>query len=205
MPAPELATPRLYLRPFTARDDFRVELLAGERAVAEGCVLIPHPYPPGLAARWIASHELAWREQGSVYYAMTDREQGLLIGSISLILEERRTGIDDRSLMIVGQLGYWLGPAYWGQGLMTEAVSAVLALGFEELGMDRVEAWHTPENHASAKVMLKNGLRPCLEQEQQLPDGRYMRLCCCQLDWEDYRLTRRHNAAQEHPSRISAA
>lgn len=203
MPAPELTTARLRLRPFTARDDFRVELLAGERVIAEGCVLIPHPYPPGLAARWIASHERAWREQGSVYYALTDLQDGLLIGSISLLLEERRTGMDDRSLRVIGQLGYWLAPDYWGRGLMSEAVAAVLELGFEELGIDRVEAWHTPSNHASARVMHKNGLQPCLERDETLPDGRSMRLCCCQLDWEVYRLQRRTQLAANHSPRCA--
>ncbi len=50
-------------------------------------------------------------------------------------------------------------PAYWGQGLATEAARAALRYGFEELGLRRIVGLVMPENIASARVLEKAGLR----------------------------------------------
>jgi hypothetical protein len=43
-----------------------------------------------------------------------------------------------------GQIGYELHPDYWGKGLMTEAVRAVVACGHETFGLNRIDAWTLP-------------------------------------------------------------
>ncbi len=185
MAQPELLTPRLCLRPFTQVDAPRVHTLAGDRDVAAGCVLIPHPYPAGLAERWIASHAEAWQHQIAVIYAITERTSGLLLGSISLMLSEQRQA--DRSIKLVGNLGYWLGREYWGQGLMSEAVAALLDFAFHELGVDRVEAEHTPENPASGRVMEKNGFIYLADHLRDEPDHAPCLLRHYALEWSQYR------------------
>jgi [ribosomal protein S5]-alanine N-acetyltransferase len=56
------------------------------------------------------------------------------------------------------ELGYALGRAWWGQGLMTEVVIEVIRYGFEELGLNRIEARCIPPNIGSARVMEKSGM-----------------------------------------------
>ncbi len=56
------------------------------------------------------------------------------------------------------ELLYGIAPAYWGQGLATEAAGAVLRFGFEECGFDRVYAGADPPNAASFRVMEKLGM-----------------------------------------------
>lgn len=57
----------------------------------------------------------------------------------------------------VGDLGYELARPFWNQGLMTEALEAVVKFGFEEIGLIQQRAWVIPENQASARVLLKLG------------------------------------------------
>ncbi|MCL2400531.1 MAG: GNAT family N-acetyltransferase [Defluviitaleaceae bacterium] len=55
--------------------------------------------------------------------------------------------------------GYVLNRQYWGKGYMTEALSAVLKLCFENLELNRVESCHYVGNEASGKVMSKCGMK----------------------------------------------
>ena len=56
------------------------------------------------------------------------------------------------------ELAYELGQKWWNQGLMTEAVQAVIDFLFKEVGYDRICADHASENPASGKVMQKCGM-----------------------------------------------
>jgi RimJ/RimL family protein N-acetyltransferase len=57
-------------------------------------------------------------------------------------------------------LGYRLLPAYWAQGLATEACRAVLEYGKTHLRIERIIALVDPENLASVRVLEKLGLKP---------------------------------------------
>lgn len=56
------------------------------------------------------------------------------------------------------EIGYRLHPAYWNQGLATEASTAVRDLGFNELGLDRLISCIEEQNAASIRVAEKNGM-----------------------------------------------
>ena len=56
-----------------------------------------------------------------------------------------------------GEIGYELLPAYERQGLMTEAVSAILTFAFTELGLHRVEATPFADNLPSKSLLLRLG------------------------------------------------
>jgi len=57
------------------------------------------------------------------------------------------------------EVGYVLHPAHYGHGYATEAVGALLRLGFEDLGLHRVAARCDGRNTASARVMERAGMR----------------------------------------------
>lgn len=63
---------------------------------------------------------------------------------------------DDRIEQI--ELAYEIGRSWWNQGLMTEAVRAVIDFFFHEVGFNRIYAYHASENPASGKVMKKCGM-----------------------------------------------
>lgn len=54
-------------------------------------------------------------------------------------------------------LGYWVDVEHQGRGVATAAVRAVLAAAFGELGLHRVQAGTLVHNHASRRVLAKNG------------------------------------------------
>jgi [ribosomal protein S5]-alanine N-acetyltransferase len=146
---PVLEAERLVLRPFVAADAPTVEELAGDAEVAGPTLNIPHPYPAGLAAEWIASHA-GWASSGERYaFAIERRADGALLGAITANLAPRHRR---------AELGYWLGRPYWGQGYTSEAARRVTAFCFDELGVHRVQATCFIGNVASARVMEKAGM-----------------------------------------------
>ena len=54
-------------------------------------------------------------------------------------------------------LGYWLLPAYWGQGVMLECLDKVLQYGFDSMQLHRLEAEVEVENISSSKLLTKLG------------------------------------------------
>ncbi|QHW34948.1 GNAT family N-acetyltransferase [Paenibacillus rhizovicinus] len=57
------------------------------------------------------------------------------------------------------EIGYELSPAYWQQGIMSEALGSVIPYGFESMGLNRIEAFIDPDNISSRKLLEKAGLR----------------------------------------------
>jgi len=57
------------------------------------------------------------------------------------------------------EVGYSLSRRYWNQGLMTEALGAVLQFCFDTMRLNRVEAQHETDNPASGAVMRHAGMR----------------------------------------------
>ena len=65
--------------------------------------------------------------------------------------------VNDRSS--VGNLGYQLAEAQWGKGYMTEALSAMIKYMFTQVGVNRLEAYHSIANPASGAVMRRCGMQ----------------------------------------------
>ena len=176
LPERVLALP-IALRPIEMRDAPRVQLLAGEREVAETTAQIPHPYPDGAAEAWIATQGRA--AAGEHSYAITLSEDGLLIGAIGF-----RPSAGEH-----GHLGYWIGRPYWGRGYATLAARAVIAVGFHCLDVDELTAWHLASNAASGRVLEKCGFR-ILRTEQREHRGSVQACCLRGITREDWEALR---------------
>ncbi|WP_308640084.1 GNAT family N-acetyltransferase [Paenibacillus silvisoli] len=57
------------------------------------------------------------------------------------------------------EVGYELHPDYWRQGVMTEALDAVVRYGFAEMGLNRIDAFIDPANESSRRLLAKCGFR----------------------------------------------
>ena len=58
-----------------------------------------------------------------------------------------------------GEIGYWIGVPYWGQGLIPEAVKKLIEYGFEELKLDKIWCGYFDGNEKSKRVQIKCGFR----------------------------------------------
>lgn len=126
-----------------------VQRLAGDRAVADTTLNIPHPYEDGRAEKWISNHA-DWFDCGEqAVFAITLQAGGSLIGAIGLRLRRE----DAKA-----ELGYWIGREFWNQGYCTEAAEAIVRFGFEQLDLHRIYAHHFSRNPASGRVMQKLGM-----------------------------------------------
>ncbi len=145
---PRLESERLVLRPFSAKDAPVVQRLAGDPAVAETTLNIPHPYEDGMAESWISTHQPDFDAGKGVTFAITLRETDEVLGAISLRIEQFSRA----------SMGYWIGKPYWGQGYCTEAAKAAIAYAFDDLGLNKIHATYLPRNPASGRVMEKAGM-----------------------------------------------
>lgn len=64
-----------------------------------------------------------------------------------------------RGPLQTAHIGYWVDEALAGQGIMPEAVVALLQYAFEQLHLHRIEINIVPRNQASRRVVEKLGLR----------------------------------------------
>ncbi|HET7017624.1 MAG TPA: GNAT family protein [Streptosporangiaceae bacterium] len=100
-------------------------------------------------------HELAqrtaraFRERESLRWGLVPHGSERIVGSVGYT----RWNTENRFAI----LGYDLARPYWQRGLMTEAVTAVLRLGFEQMDLNRVEALVMAGNVASITLLSRLG------------------------------------------------
>lgn len=162
---PDLVTGRLVLRRPADRDMGAIVGIVGNREVARRLARVPHPYGPDDARFFldrVVPAEWVW--------AITMRGADPLLGVVGLT---PGGGAD------TAELGYWLSPAYWGRGIVTEAATAVVSFGFEELGLSVVTSGYFEGNPASGRVLRKLGfveagrvMGPCLAAGGEVPSIR---------------------------------
>jgi RimJ/RimL family protein N-acetyltransferase len=146
---PVFETTRLILRPFTLDDANDVQRLAGEKAIADTTLNIPHPYENGMAEEWITTHRKQMAAGEVAVFAIGLREGKALVGAIGLTIHQQFNR---------AEFGYWIGCSHWNKGYCTEAGKAVFRYGFETLNLNRIFAFHMTRNPASGRVMQKLGM-----------------------------------------------
>ena len=80
--------------------------------------------------------------------AIEQKRDRKVIGLLTLITKEHRQG----------EIGWALGIEHRGQGYATEGAAALLAYGFQALGLHRIQAETSRENEPSWKVMERLGM-----------------------------------------------
>jgi RimJ/RimL family protein N-acetyltransferase len=68
--------------------------------------------------------------------------------------------------------GFWLGLPWQGQGLMTEATTAVTDFWFNTLGLPEMRVAKAAANTASRRISQKNGMRMIATEERDYVSGR---------------------------------
>lgn len=107
--------------------------------------LFPHPYTPKDAETYLGR---VTTEQPCRSFCI--EINGSAAGGIGI-----RPGNDVARYS--AELGYWLGEAFWGRGIMTEVVPAFSDYCFANFPFFRLEAYTFANNPASARVLEKSG------------------------------------------------
>lgn len=167
----KIETDRLVLRRFRLEDaEDMYANWASDPEVTKFLTWPPHSsvdVTKSLLATWISRYE----DGGYFNWVMEYKETGKVIGNISVIkLDERIDAAD---------MGYCMSRAYWGQGLMPEALIAVMDYLFDVVGLNRVAACHDANNPKSGRVMEKAGMK----QEGILRDAGKNNLGICDKVW----------------------
>ena len=167
----KIETDRLVLRRFRLEDaEDMYANWASDPEVTKFLTWPPHSsvdVTKSLLATWISRYE----DGGYFNWVMEYKETGKVIGNISVIkLYENIDAAD---------MGYCMSQAYWGQGLMPEALIAVMDYLFDVVGLNRVAACHDANNPKSGRVMEKAGMK----QEGILRDAGKNNLGICDKVW----------------------
>ncbi|NJO79427.1 MAG: GNAT family N-acetyltransferase [Cyanobacteria bacterium RM1_2_2] len=144
-----LETDRLILRPLTPADTPSIQRFASAREIADTMISIPHPYPMGEAERYVAKRIAEFEQGQSRAFAIERKSENQFCGVIEIRDVDREHS--------QAELSFWLAVEAWGQGYMSEALKPLLYLGFENLDLNRLYAYHMVRNPGSGKVLQKNG------------------------------------------------
>jgi RimJ/RimL family protein N-acetyltransferase len=149
----DLETPRLRLRAW--RDD-DVDALAAVNADPEVMRWIGDGSARDHAATRaeLAAFRRLWRDRGFGRFAVEIRETGELAGLTGMAVPD-----DVPEVMPAVEIGWRFARTHWGRGYATEAARAALRFAFTDAGLDRLVGVHVVGNDASARVMLKLGMR----------------------------------------------
>ncbi|MGE4073608.1 MAG: GNAT family N-acetyltransferase [Lysobacterales bacterium] len=152
----ETDKPGLRLRPWQIADKASLVEQANNRTIWRNLTdTFPSPYTEADADFWIAHANRPTRSQH-----LAIELQGRAVGAIGVIAGE---GVHQRT----GKFGYWLGEAFWGQGIVTATGRALVAHVRSGGDFARLEAPVFAWNPASMRVLEKLGF----EREGLLRDS----------------------------------
>ena len=134
------------LRPYGTADARMLSAVADDSDVARYMTRrFPHPYTQRDADEWIGI-----AVAGRSGHILAIEVDGALAGGIGVEpLRGERIG--------TALFGYWLGRAYWGRGIATEAARMLSDFALQQGNLRRLEATVFAPNVASAKVLTKCG------------------------------------------------
>jgi RimJ/RimL family protein N-acetyltransferase len=139
-------TLRLHLRRPVSTDAERIfRTYAQDREVTRYLEWIPHTSVE-TTKKFIAFCQDRWSNSVGFPYVITRKEGGELLGMIEVRPNGHRANF-----------GYVLARAYWGNGFMPEAITAIVKITLEPATVYRMEATCDVENKASARALEKSG------------------------------------------------
>lgn len=112
---------------------------------------IPYPYKLQYAEDFIRKSHQRIRKKTAYELGIELKQTHQIIGMMSLM----HIDSDNRN----GEVGYWLGKKYWGQGFAKEALGLILDFGFKELNLVKIYARVMHPNIASSELLETCGFQ----------------------------------------------
>lgn len=147
--APYIETDRLILRVVDMEDAKAYFIFCSQKEVCR--YLTFNPYQDFNQAKNSIQNMIRSYLQGSdVNFSILLKKSKLVIGSISLSFKKEYN---------LAEIGYILNYDYWRQGLMSEAIKALIKASFEYYHLDGLYANYIEENENSAHLLMKNNFK----------------------------------------------
>ena len=150
-PFPEIKTERLFLRKIEKLDSDVILFLRSDETVTK---FIERPENRKTknktdAIKFIKEINEAFENQKSISWGITLINNIQIIGTICLwnFSENNKTA----------EVGYDLNPEFHRMGIMSEALNSIIDFGFNELKLDKIEAFTHKGNDNSKKLLEKKG------------------------------------------------
>ncbi len=178
---PNVETERLLIRPIELRDtDDLFEICADKRV--NDYLAYPLYTEKGKVREYIESIlDDPILKHIPPHYVLVEKKSGKMIGTCDFV----------KSVDGISEIGYSLNYDYWGKGYMSEALMAVIKVGFEHIGFRRIEIRALKGNKRSIRVIEKAGFIYEGTQRKAAYDKisrDYMDVRCYSLlleDWEE--------------------
>ena len=173
--------PSVHLRPFVPADVKAFAELAGDRAIADTMISVPHPLDTAAAEMLLHGYAKAETEGIACYFAIAlpNAETDLFVGSIALRDIDREHAL--------GELSFWVGRPWWGQGIASRAAELALAIAFDELALNRISAYHMVRNPASGCVLRRLGFhQEGILRQRVRKWGRFEDVAACAMLRSEY-------------------
>lgn len=113
---------------------------------------LPYPYTKKDALEFVSKTQKELKEQNSYELGIALKDGKGVVGMIAIANVDRENKLS-------AELGYWLGQKHWRQGITFEAVSLMLDMAFNDLGLKKVFAKVMEPNKPSAKLLEKAGFK----------------------------------------------
>ena len=146
-----LSTERLILRQLKASDAADVFEYASDPEVTKHVRFVTHKTVKDSRV-FLLLAENARRNGEWMVWAIVLKTIGKMIGTCGFVALAPEHGR--------AELGYAINRKYWGNGYAAEAAAALVAHGFSELNLSRIEAHVSPEHLPSQRVLEKCGFVP---------------------------------------------
>lgn len=131
------------LRAWTLDDVPALVAACNDDEIQRWLPMIPSPYTEDDARAFVGGKV---PDAGRHQFAVT--ESGRVVGAI---------GLDVTESIRQGTIGYWCAREARGRGLMTRALRLLSEHAFEDIGLERLQLFTDPDNHASQRVAEKVG------------------------------------------------
>ena len=147
---PTFRTKRLILREITEADALSYERnFATYDVIGQLAKAVPWPYPKGGILEYIRTEILPKQGKGKWVWGIALKDNpSNIIGTIDLWREGKP---ENR--------GFWLGKKFWGQGIMTEAVTPIMDYAFDALGFEKLTFANASGNSRSRRIKEKTGAK----------------------------------------------
>ncbi len=146
----QLVTERLILRDFEAVSAEQWQLLMNDEQVALTTLSLSYPTTLKDASAWRMQQIKKVKNGEMLRWAVYLKEGKHVIGSFKLSLNQKFES---------AEIGYWLGKQYWGNGFASEATNKVISYAFNQLELNRLEAYAMTGNASSEKILLNHGFK----------------------------------------------